>query len=187
MADETTQRDRKPSRRDKPLDWGKTREMNAIEAMMWRGESDPRLRSTITSFAVLDCAPEWDRFVAEHPDHPITALYKDVATFVTNELASREEGVPVLAYNVGDDMVLSLPDGKELSFAPVDLRLICQCAVCVDEMTGERKIHREDLDPELYPTNIAPTGNYAAAVEWSDGTTSCIFPFDRIVETFGTP
>ena len=125
-------------------------------------------------------------FVAEHPDHPITALYKEVATFVTNELAAREEGVPVLGYNVGDDMILSLPDGSELAFAPIDLRLICQCAVCVDEMTGERKIHREDLDPELYPTNIAPTGNYAAAVEWSDGTTSCIFPFDRIVEAFGS-
>ncbi len=63
MADETTKRDRKPSRRDKPLEWGKAREMNAIEAMMWRGESDPRLRSTITSVAVLDCAPEWRRFV----------------------------------------------------------------------------------------------------------------------------
>lgn len=63
MTDQSTQRDRKPSRRDKPLEWGKAREMNAIEAMMWRGESDPRLRSTITSFAVLDCTPEWDRFV----------------------------------------------------------------------------------------------------------------------------
>lgn len=48
---------------DRPLGWGKTREMNAIEAMMWRGEADPRMRSTITSFGVLDCAPEWDRFV----------------------------------------------------------------------------------------------------------------------------
>ncbi|MDJ0788505.1 MAG: wax ester/triacylglycerol synthase family O-acyltransferase [Myxococcota bacterium] len=49
---------------DQPLDWGTAREMNALEALMWRAESDPHLRSTITSFEVLDCVPEWDRFVA---------------------------------------------------------------------------------------------------------------------------
>lgn len=51
------------SRRDEPLDWGSAREMNAIEAMMWRSEVNPQLRSTITSFAVLDRVPEWSRFV----------------------------------------------------------------------------------------------------------------------------
>jgi len=55
------QRDR---RRDVPLEWGRAREMNAIEAMMWRAEADPRLRSPICSLSVLDCAPEWERFLA---------------------------------------------------------------------------------------------------------------------------
>jgi WS/DGAT/MGAT family acyltransferase len=49
---------------DAPLKWGETREMNALEALMWRAEADPRLRSTITSFEVLDCVPEWERFLA---------------------------------------------------------------------------------------------------------------------------
>src|SRR6187200_1940404 len=47
-----------------PLAWGSAREMNALEALMWRGEADPRLRSTICSFGVLDCAPDWQRFLA---------------------------------------------------------------------------------------------------------------------------
>ena len=69
MPDDANRSRSTPSRpqgthHDRPLGWGKTREMNAIEAMMWRGEADPRMRSTITSFGVLDCAPEWDRFVA---------------------------------------------------------------------------------------------------------------------------
>jgi len=50
--------------RDAPLAWGAAREMNALETLMWRGEADPRLRSTITSFGVLDCVPDWDRFLA---------------------------------------------------------------------------------------------------------------------------
>src|SRR5205807_8113710 len=48
------------------LAWGAAREMNALETLMWRAEADPRLRSTIAAVELLDCAPEWDRFVAAH-------------------------------------------------------------------------------------------------------------------------
>jgi diacylglycerol O-acyltransferase len=51
-------------RSDEPLDWARAREMNGVEALMWRAESDPRMRSTICSLALLDCMPDWDRFVA---------------------------------------------------------------------------------------------------------------------------
>ncbi len=64
MAQDETRKRQRSTHHDRPLDWSREREMNAIEAMMWRGETDPRLRSTITSFNVLDCAPDWDRFVA---------------------------------------------------------------------------------------------------------------------------
>jgi len=50
--------------KDTPLDWARTREMNGVEALMWRAESDPRMRSTICSLAILDRVPDWDRFVA---------------------------------------------------------------------------------------------------------------------------
>jgi WS/DGAT/MGAT family acyltransferase len=52
------------ARQDAPLDWARTREMNGLEALMWRAESDPRMRSTISSIALLDRAPEWERFLA---------------------------------------------------------------------------------------------------------------------------
>lgn len=51
---------------DKPLDWGREREMNAFEALMWRAEEDPRLRSTICGLEELDTTPDWDRFLAAH-------------------------------------------------------------------------------------------------------------------------
>ena len=51
---------------DKPLDWGREREMNALEALMWRAEEDPRLRSTVCGLEELDCVPDWDRFLAAH-------------------------------------------------------------------------------------------------------------------------
>jgi diacylglycerol O-acyltransferase len=46
--------------------WGGDAEMSAFEAVMWRAEVDPRLRSTTTSVLVLDRAPEWERLLAGH-------------------------------------------------------------------------------------------------------------------------
>lgn len=48
---------------DQPLRWGESREMNALEALMWRAEADPRLRSTICALELLDRSPQWDRFL----------------------------------------------------------------------------------------------------------------------------
>lgn len=46
--------------------WGGPAEMSAFEAVMWNAEVDPRLRSTTTSVLMLDSAPDWNRFLAEH-------------------------------------------------------------------------------------------------------------------------
>jgi WS/DGAT/MGAT family acyltransferase len=40
--------------------------MSEFEALMWRVESDPRLRSTMLGVYVLDCEPDWDRLLAAH-------------------------------------------------------------------------------------------------------------------------
>jgi WS/DGAT/MGAT family acyltransferase len=55
---------RQPPQTDGRLHWGEAREMNAVETLMWRVEADPRLRSTITGVEILDCVPDWDRFLA---------------------------------------------------------------------------------------------------------------------------
>ena len=49
---------------DAPLAWGESREMSPLEALMWRVEVDPRLRSTICGLEILDCVPDWERFLA---------------------------------------------------------------------------------------------------------------------------
>jgi diacylglycerol O-acyltransferase len=47
-------------------EWSPDREMSAFEALMWRMETDARLRSTMTVVDVLDRAPDWERLVAAH-------------------------------------------------------------------------------------------------------------------------
>ncbi|NGY06777.1 wax ester/triacylglycerol synthase family O-acyltransferase [Solimonas terrae] len=47
-------------------DWGGPAEMSAFDAVMWRAEADPRLRSTVTSVMVLDRTPDWAQLMARH-------------------------------------------------------------------------------------------------------------------------
>jgi WS/DGAT/MGAT family acyltransferase len=46
--------------------WGTSREMNALEALMWRADADPRMRSTVTTLEILDCVPDWRRLRDAH-------------------------------------------------------------------------------------------------------------------------
>lgn len=49
-----------------PPEWGVRRTMTDFEAVMWRMEVDPRLRSAVAAVDVLDRTPDWDRFLAAH-------------------------------------------------------------------------------------------------------------------------
>ncbi|NMN99798.1 DUF1298 domain-containing protein [Gordonia sp. TBRC 11910] len=40
--------------------------MSPVDTVMWRGDSDRRLRSTISMVEIYDCEPDWDRLVAAH-------------------------------------------------------------------------------------------------------------------------
>lgn len=51
---------------DKPIDWGTETHMSPVDTVMWRGDADRNLRSTISMVEVYDCAPDWDRLVAAH-------------------------------------------------------------------------------------------------------------------------
>jgi diacylglycerol O-acyltransferase / wax synthase len=46
--------------------WGIEPTLSDLEAMMWRAEADPRLRSTGIFVDLLDRAPEWNRLLAAH-------------------------------------------------------------------------------------------------------------------------
>ncbi len=46
--------------------WSAEREMSAFEALMWRIEADPRLRSPMTIVDLLDQQPDWDRLRTAH-------------------------------------------------------------------------------------------------------------------------
>ena len=83
-------------------------------------------------------------------------------------------------------LLLRWADGVEQRLAARDLRLVCQCAQCRDEMTGARL-----LDPERVPLDIALTrvwsvGNYALGMAFSDGHDTGIYTFEALRAMQGT-
>lgn len=70
--------------------------------------------------------------------------------------------------------------GHVALFGGRDLRLACQCAACVEEMTG-----RKVLDPASVPADVRAltmklVGAYAVHFAWSDGHSTGIYPWERL-------
>ncbi|MHC1562822.1 wax ester/triacylglycerol synthase domain-containing protein [Actinomycetospora sp. C-140] len=53
-----------PRSDDGRLLWSRSEELTGFEALMWRVEADPRMRSTVVIVEILDLEPDWDRFLA---------------------------------------------------------------------------------------------------------------------------
>jgi ATP-binding protein involved in chromosome partitioning len=60
------------------------------------------------------------------------------------------------------------------------LRAGCNCANCVDEITGERLLRVEDIPEDIEALEIEALGNYAIRISWSDGHSSGIYPWTQL-------
>ncbi|MEQ1857825.1 MAG: DUF971 domain-containing protein [Longimicrobiales bacterium] len=78
-------------------------------------------------------------------------------------------------------------DGQSTEFWPRDLRLLCPCAGCVDEITGVRTLRPEAIDQGVYPTAIHYVGRYALQFMWSDGHSTGIYTFEYLRRLTDTP
>ena len=63
------------------------------------------------------------------------------------------------------------------------LRLDCQCAACVEEMTRRPILDPGQVPPGVRALAIKLVGAYAMHVTWSDGHSSGIYPWERLLAT----
>ena len=73
-------------------------------------------------------------------------------------------------------------DEVESQYPVRDLRLACNCAICVDEWTGEYKLDPGQVAEDVHPVRVKTVGRYALNIIWSDGHESGIYPFERLRE-----
>ncbi len=69
-------------------------------------------------------------------------------------------------------------DGKSSVFQARELRLLCPCAACVNEISGERTLKPEMVPPDIAAVEISKVGRYALHIEWSDGHDTGLYGFE---------
>lgn len=77
-------------------------------------------------------------------------------------------------------LLLAWHDGLEARVPYLSLRGECMCARCVDEITGERILDVEGIDPEIKIDGMELVGNYALKIRWSDGHDTGLYTWDHL-------
>jgi DUF971 family protein len=73
-------------------------------------------------------------------------------------------------------------NGERTVLTAVELRSICPCAACVDELSGVRRHDPSTVPSDLLHANVRLVGNYALTMTFSDGHGTGIFPFPMLFE-----
>lgn len=73
-------------------------------------------------------------------------------------------------------------DGRHTVLTAVELRGLCPCASCVDELSGVRRHDPASVPATLEHSNVRLVGNYALTMRFSDGHDTGIFPFPMLLE-----
>ena len=65
-----------------------------------------------------------------------------------------------------------------------DLRIACPCAACVNELTGERTLDPDSVDPAIHPVDSEYVGSYALRIRWSDNHDTGLYTFKSLRNVF---
>jgi ATP-binding protein involved in chromosome partitioning len=71
-------------------------------------------------------------------------------------------------------------DGHRTVYTAAELRRLCPCAMCVDELSGRRTLEPKSIPDELTQLELRLVGNYAISVRFQDGHDTGIFPFGML-------
>ena len=78
--------------------------------------------------------------------------------------------------------MLEWDNGETTTLSAVELRSLCPCAACVDELTGVRRQDPATVPPNLVHEDVRLVGNYAITVRFSDGHATGIYPYPMLWE-----
>ncbi|MBI2436058.1 MAG: P-loop NTPase [Candidatus Hydrogenedentes bacterium] len=82
-------------------------------------------------------------------------------------------------------ILVTWPDGVQSRIANKALRVSCQCALCVNEFSGQPMLDPAAVPDDISVEAIQPLGNYAVSITWSDGHSSGIFSWDHLRKLSG--
>jgi ATP-binding protein involved in chromosome partitioning len=77
--------------------------------------------------------------------------------------------------------------GHEWLYPARELRLACGCAACVDEMTSRPLLDPTTVPSDSRPASVALVGGDGLRVHWSDGHSTGIYTFERLLASCRCP
>ena len=138
--------------------------------------------------AVSSCGDKGIPVILQPNEQSFAEVYRAIGEAIVREISKLVFGGqerPKVLFDADRGLVVTLGDGDALVLHPADVRRQCRCAHCIEEMTGKRKLQDEDISEDIYPTGIQPVGNYAVAIQWSDGHSSSIYPYEALSQMSG--
>ncbi len=109
---------------------------------------------------------------------PVRELTENLHRAVGKQRLAKTERPGVTAK--GTSVVIQWPDGRKDELRSKDIRVSCQCALCVEEFTGKQLLTPESVPDDLEAASVQPLGNYAVSIAWSDGHSSGIYSWDHL-------
>ena len=73
-------------------------------------------------------------------------------------------------------------DGVTTAMPAREVRLLCPCATCVEEMTGRRILNPATVPADVRAARAELVGRYAVQIFWSDGHNTGIYDFKSLRE-----
>ena len=77
-------------------------------------------------------------------------------------------------------ITLAWSDDLEQELGIAGLRRACPCALCVDEVSGVRRLDPASVPDDLALQDMQPVGNYAYRIRFGDGHDSGIYTLERL-------
>ena len=77
----------------------------------------------------------------------------------------------------GNSITILWDDGHRSIYPHRMLRLRCQCASCVEEMTGRPRLDPDTVSADVRAIDQMPVGNYAIQFLWDDAHYTGIYTF----------
>src|SRR5258708_3482453 len=111
--------------------------------------------------------------VASHPDTPSGKAYElmakqmaaqlSIINNATSKVTARPKEVDTKDPAV---TIITWEDDKVARYPNRYLRSMCPCAQCVNEVTGERMVSVDSIDPQVRIVGVSPVGRYALHFQW---------------------
>jgi ATP-binding protein involved in chromosome partitioning len=114
-------------------------------------------------------------------------LAAQVSTLAMGGLSTDRPEIAEITQPSENEVQILWKDGHESIYTGHALRVGCRCAICIDEISGNKQLREESISEDVHPLSIDPVGRYAIRFHWSDGHSTGIYTFEHLRELCSCP